>query len=881
MNTAKHLPVLARVDTAVLGATTQAVERAVTLSEAGRSVILIAQETCLATECALTLSFPAEETPDQILRALEARCLQSGVQLLYMAWILDQQPDGAGSTLLRVGGKFGVAAIVAASVEDYRTAYTDERYSAYLIGRDDPQKVQIFTVEQAEGAGAPLPQRLLTARLNLIEQYRARGLAASWRLGRFAVRGLGTRPLPQAFSRDVTYHVEAAMDPIREHIDPVLPWEPAFSGREIEWDVVVVGGGTAGAMAALAAARHGKRVAVVEPNYALGGTSTVGGVSAYWFGARYCDTQEIDDLVRELTDPLDRPALPGIWGQVDNWNPDIKATALLQALLQAGVSVFFGHIAFGVWREGGQVAGVAVAGERGISFFRAAYLLDATGDGDVAVFAGARAEYGNGRDGVTYWASLAQYPTAGTYQNNFSTMMVASDPLDYTRFIVNARKFGHNLFDHGRYAAMRESRHVRGIQHLTLRDLMTYTHFENTLYTCYSNYDPKGKVTADIIYCGALPQQTVIEIPLGALCPVNEQGMRVEGIYVLGKAISASHDLFPSIRMQKDLMHQGAVMGNLVADCLNLGVRPEALDPETLRTLLARYSNDPRQALRGKRLSLEACAAALDAAPRSHWVDADFRAVEESYQPYLALLCAPASEALEPIQAELAKTTEKSRRLTLLRLALWHGDETHLEEFLAHIESQLAGRTLPRRSGATTCAQMLPDHGVMPEVVYDLNLLAYTSGKGCGSVFRRVYQLLLETERDYFDVGQGIFPYVECFAFVAERGGFQVVLELAEELMKLPELISAEDLPNGDLRKERLLLLRYLLARALAANGWRRGYRELAALTSLSVRAIALCAAQQLRRLSGACFGLSRDAWLGWINNCDTFPCDRIQEKTF
>ena len=38
---------------------------------------------------------------------------------------------------------------------------------------------------------------------------------------------------------------------------------------------------------------------------------------------------------------------------------------------------------------------------------------------------------------------------------------------------------------------------------------------------------------------------------------LDEKGERIEGLYVLGKAISATHNIFPSIRMQPDLMHQG------------------------------------------------------------------------------------------------------------------------------------------------------------------------------------------------------------------------------------------------------------------------------------------------------------------------------------
>jgi pyruvate/2-oxoglutarate dehydrogenase complex dihydrolipoamide dehydrogenase (E3) component len=46
-----------------------------------------------------------------------------------------------------------------------------------------------------------------------------------------------------------------------------------------EFDVIVVGGGTAGTIAAIQAGRLGARTLLVEKNGMLGGTTTVGGVN--------------------------------------------------------------------------------------------------------------------------------------------------------------------------------------------------------------------------------------------------------------------------------------------------------------------------------------------------------------------------------------------------------------------------------------------------------------------------------------------------------------------------------------------------------------------------------------------------------------------------
>ena len=64
-----------------------------------------------------------------------------------------------------------------------------------------------------------------------------------------------------------------------------------------EFDTVVVGGGTGGAPAGIAAAREGAKVLMVEANHSLGGVGTMGLIAKYWYGNRVGFTKEVDDAV--------------------------------------------------------------------------------------------------------------------------------------------------------------------------------------------------------------------------------------------------------------------------------------------------------------------------------------------------------------------------------------------------------------------------------------------------------------------------------------------------------------------------------------------------------------------------------------------------------
>ncbi|MCI9073261.1 MAG: FAD-dependent oxidoreductase [Lachnospiraceae bacterium] len=851
---AEEIPILMQTEYIFFGGGMESLREGSRLAQDKSRVLLAAPGTCLLPElCDTFLWQPDQEIaaffpdevwdgsllqPDKTKIYLEEYCRKLGIGLLYGVIFLDcvSRNDRKVARFAAKGGMFGVEC-ERVFLEEAGTAWQEWDYRVLLQeeGQDGFGLLTVTACAEEIRKGAD-GQRSAARLLHCLQEKAMFAFAQQKQenpalaLGRFA-------PL---------------MKPVDDRMATLTEWTDTVqsAAKTESCEVLVAGGGTAGALAALHAARGGARTVLIEPQYVLGGTSTVGGVSTYWFGNRFRAVREIDRETSRYMEQLGLPRRQGIWSHTDDFHPGVRAWVLQKLCLEAGVQIYYGQLCYGaVWSEeaeGRRLRGVLTAGDSGRIRFDAEIFLDATGDGDLAVYAGADSVYGSQRDCITYWASLAQYTGVNTYRNNFSTMVVSSDPADMTRFIIQARRRGENTFDHGRYVSMRESRHIRTERALDLRDLMRFQTYPDALYTCYSNYDPKGKLDADCVYCGILPPQVQIQIPLSALLACDAQGRRIGGLYVLGKAVGATHNVFPSIRMQPDLMHQGAVMGGLAAASLSMGLLPEQLSDAQRRRLLCELSDDPLT-LPPARTDVAAAVSSLRADSRTHWVDVPFTYTEQVQAESLVVLLADEKEALPALRQRLAREKDEDTRQLLIGFCIWHGCNEDVQEYADRIKRQLAGGVLPGRKASTMCAQLLPDHGVMPELVYQLNLLGLSGAEEALLVLRQVLSLLTAQERNYQEIRDGIYHYIETFAYAAEHGGQKEWIPLLHSLLALPEFEKAADMQeDGSLITERLWILRLILCRSLARLSDEAGREALEQMLSCPCRAIRISAQKAL-----------------------------------
>ncbi len=168
-----------------------------------------------------------------------------------------------------------------------------------------------------------------------------------------------------------------------------------------EVDVLVVGGGTAGAVAGIAAAREGLGTLVVEQFGFLGGTQTAALVTPMM-------PNQINGLPlnagidREINDRLIALRQSGAWrdGNRGWFNPESLKLLLEQMNIEAGAELLYYTFVEDAIVEGTSSRGVVVVNKAGRSALLGRRVIDATGDADVAYRAGVPCESGDPTTGV-------------------------------------------------------------------------------------------------------------------------------------------------------------------------------------------------------------------------------------------------------------------------------------------------------------------------------------------------------------------------------------------------------------------------------------------------------------------------------------------------
>ncbi len=332
-----------------------------------------------------------------------------------------------------------------------------------------------------------------------------------------------------------------------------------------EVDTVVVGAGTGGGPAGIAAARHGARTLVCEYLYVEGGVQTDGLIGYYYFGNRVGFTKEIDDGTRAQ-------------GAVF---PQAKSEWYRAEQRKAGAEIWFGSFVNGVVVRDGRVAGVVVVledGTRGLVTCKNA--IDATGNAELPAMAGEETEFITADELSVQGVGQAQTTLGVAYANSDIGFVDDTDAADVFYFALRSRlSLPEKTWDQAQVINSRERRRMIGAFYMSAQDVALERTYPDVITRTYSNFDTHGQTKDDQFFIqdpGHKPMY--VNLPYRCLLP-----KKLEGLLVTGLGISAHRDAMPILRMQPDVQNQGYAAGTAAAMAVKGGTTVRDIDVKALQ----------------------------------------------------------------------------------------------------------------------------------------------------------------------------------------------------------------------------------------------------------------------------------------------------------
>jgi hypothetical protein len=433
--------------------------------------------------------------------------------------------------------------------------------------------------------------------------------------------------------------------------------EPSRKTRVLgDYEVVVLGGGPAGIAAALAAGRAGRATILIERYGFMGGAGTAAGLSTF------CGLHAVvhgrheqvvhgiaDDILGRLAakDGLNAPHLT-VQDQITAQAYDISAFKIAADELTAEADVRVLYHAFGVGAVMGaedRIDAVLVETKSGRFAIPGRIFVDASGDGDLAAWAGVPFEVGDGAGNMLYpstmfringvdpakagrawelipllmdeaekngrsfprkkpivrpqrnpieWrANLTQIknpdgsPVSGidAEQLSYGEIEGRRQCWDVFEFIKEVTPGFENAYivEIAPQIGIRETRRIRGEYELTDEDILGCRDFDDAIGV--NGWPVEAHIKGDVKFVFTPPgSRGFNQIPYRIIVP-----QRVDNLFVPGRCASMSHEGQSSARVSGSCFVMGQAAGSAADLALAAGVPPRRID---VRALQARLTAD-------------------------------------------------------------------------------------------------------------------------------------------------------------------------------------------------------------------------------------------------------------------------------------------------
>lgn len=370
-----------------------------------------------------------------------------------------------------------------------------------------------------------------------------------------------------------------------------------------KYDICVIGLGTAGAIAVIAAAKKGLKVLGIEKSNYMGGVGTGGGIHSYYYGSTGGMQTEIDRETMTLSREL-------AGNNVKGFHPEAKKVALENQAKEAGAIIQYSATVLAVYRESNVIVGFQLKTPEGIFNIASKYVIDCSGEGDFSVLAGAKFSYGRAynKEAQPYSAPRTYVMKDGKINGaNFDAGYVdTKDATAYSEAIIKGHALHLRDFftKDDRYVCLsphlgiREGRFIEGEDKLTFENFIFNKSVNKPVMELYAHHDThssdfafESKLVQDwVVVCGLWSKTITGGLPLGAFIPKD-----LKGLLVAGRCMSMDHDASQTFRMQRDMQKAGEIASIIASTCIQKNIVIEDLNYDELLVELKEKNLFPKK----------------------------------------------------------------------------------------------------------------------------------------------------------------------------------------------------------------------------------------------------------------------------------------------